>query len=172
VVSSLLVKVRSFGIPVVLDMNMTKLLEKNIDLLNDDSPKSPIFVTLDVEDFEKLYQSVHTNGLMSFHQSSDDDNEEKSDKRLDVIAPRARCRRRSLNQACPVDELIADKCPTLKEFQVHDFPNITSVVQTAYLSRALGSNVIMIRKGVSDIVTDGYKCIVCAGVKVPKRCAG
>jgi len=171
-VSSLLLMVRLFGIPVVVDMNVTKLLEKNIDLFYDDLPKSPVFVTLNVEGFEQLYQSVHTRGLMSFHQSSEDENEDKSDKRPEGVPPRARGRRGSQNQACPVDDSIAHKCPILKEFQVHDFPNLTCVVQTAYLSRALGGNVIIIRKGMLDIVTNGFKCIVCAGMRVPKRCAG
>jgi len=150
-------------------MNVVKLLEKNIDLLNDDFPKSPVFVTQNVKEFEQLYQSAHTGGLMSFHQSSDDESE---DKRPEGVPPRARLRRGSKNQACPVYESIARECPTLKEFQVHEFPNITPIVQTAHLSRALGTNVIIIRKGCVDIMTNGFKCIVCAGVRVPRRCAG
>jgi len=153
-------------------MNVVMLLEKNIDLLNDDFPKSPVFVIQNVKEFEQLYQSVHIGGLMSFHQSSDDENDDKSDKRPEGVPPRSRRRCGSKNHACPVFELVASECPTLTEFLVQDFPKMTPIVQTALLSRALGSNVIIIRKGKLDIMTDGFKCIVCAGVRVPKHCAG
>jgi len=103
---------------------------------------------------------------MSFHPS-----ESESEDRPEGVPRQAR-RRRGSNAACPLSETITTECPSLREFNVKDFPNETCLTETAHLARALGKNVIIIRKGILDIITDGFKCILCSGLKIPRGCAG
>jgi len=106
---------------------------------------------------------------MSFHPSdSESDHEKKHEEEADGYP----LIRRASKEVAPLSKHITNQCPVLQEFYVKDFADQACVKQTADLSIALGENVTIIRKGVVDIITDGFKCILCTGVGVPKRCVG
>jgi len=175
-VSSLLYRACQKGTPVVIDADMEWLLGKDMDLLFDNFPLSPVILSLNAQEFKSLYFSVHIRGLMSFHPSEagsdhEKEQEDEEDIRPEGVPPKPRCRRGS-KEAYPINENITNQYPMLQEFHVNDYADQTCITETAHVCLALGKNVTIIRKGVVDIITNGYKCILCSGVGIPKRCVG
>jgi len=177
-VANLLLKARWSGIPIVIDTDILWLLGKNLDLVSQMLPNSPVLLTPNEKEFRELYSEAHTRGIMSWHCTSESEEVEEGEEEEPGSRPegvpiqRPRRRRGSKNLPCPEPFTITDDCPVFQEFQVSKYKKLEAVWETAQLSRALGSNVYIIRKGSVDITTSGFRAILFAGVTVPMRCAG
>jgi len=145
-VEKLILEARKADIPIVLCSGVLKLLNKKSELLLPNLQDAPVVVILNEREFETTWDTLHSAGVMSFHEDS------------------------KKTQPCPVGNLGA--YPIAKDFLVSSYPQAIPLHQTTQVSNALGPNVVVLRTGIIDITVFSMRCFLFGGEKFSNRWSG
>jgi len=145
-VEKLILRARLGDIPIVLYSCALWLLKKRSSLLSQDLPFAPVLVVLNEQEFVEIWYSLHSGGIMSFRESSKDP------------------------QPHPAGDLT--KYPYTEVFSLKSYPDAISLHQTAHVSDALGPNVVVLRVGLMDIISQCRRCFLFGGPKFSNVCKG
>jgi len=183
-VSKLIEKVRDSEIPLVMDDDALWLLATEPKLLAKNIPQSPVIVTPNRGEFNRLWValsgSVHS-GLLSSNSSlallsapgtipgtySPGQHSAPSNEGV--------CWREiESNKTNPLGlaHVINLECPQSKPFDVNKYPEIMSIHQTGLLASIIGTDTTIVRKGYIDLIATTSRCFILSEGQIPRRCGG
>jgi len=140
-VKRVIYKIIESNIPMVLNSGALLLFCETPDLLTSYLICKPVVLIMDEVDFGRIW-NILSSSDMSF--------------------------RSRFSEALPVP-IILD-CPIARKFSITEYPQAKALQQTAVLSSALGSNVVIMRTGFYDITVDSSCCFIFGGEQLKKRC--
>lgn len=180
-VFKLIEQVRNWGIPLVMDDDALWLLASEPKMLTKDIPKSPVIITPNIIEFNRLYIALsgmlNNSGLASSNSSLALPPLPGNLSSGGVGAP-------SIEGVCwrdiesyktnPVGiaPVIAVECPQSKPFNVNKYPEAIAIQQTGLMASMIGPNTTIVRKGSIDIISTSSNCFVLSQGHVPRRCGG
>jgi len=181
-VSKLIGKVRNSGTALVMDDDALWLLASEPRLLAKDIPKSPVIVTPNLVEFNRLYVSlsgVVNSGLASSNSSvavtspTPPAGTQSSGK---VVVPGIEgvCWREiesyKINPV-GIAPVVAVESP-LSKSDVNRCPDAIAIQQTGLLASMIGNNTTVVRKGYFDLISTSSNCFILSQGQVPRRCGG
>jgi len=117
-------------------------VNRKIGILSSDPLKVQSVLILDEEEFVQMWEDVCNQDILSYGAN--------------------------VSRAAALED---NNCPLGIEFSIYEYPNVQAINQTADVSRALGSNVTVVRIGFYDVVTQIGKCFVFGGPHLARRCS-
>jgi len=182
-VSKLIEKIRDSEIPLVMDDDALWLLAMEPWLLSKNIPKSPVIVTPNRTEFNRLWVAfaelvqsgvVSSNSSLTLrappgtipgaHSSGRDGASSTEGSWRDIDA-----KRKSPVGLSPVMNV---ECPKSKPFHVNKYPEVMAVQQTALLASIIGTNTTIVRKGYIDLIATPSRCFLLSQGQIPRRCVG
>jgi len=145
-IEKLIMRARTAHIPIVLCSCALELLKKKPSLISRNLPEAPVLIIVNEEEFGEIWSTLHSGGIMSFRENSKD------------------------LQPHPTGNLTA--YPYTEEFSLKNYPDAFALNQTAQISNALGSNVVILRMGLMDIIAHSRTCFLFGGPKFSNVCIG
>jgi len=139
-VKRLIQKIIESNTPMVLNSGALLLFSETPELLTSYTLRTPVVVIMDEVEFGWIW-NILRSGDMSFGSCS--------------------------SEASSVPIII--NCPIAQKFSIGKYPKSKALQQTARLSSAIGSNIVIMRTGLFDITVDSSSCFIFGG-ELKKRC--
>jgi len=181
-VSKLIEKIRKTGIALVMDDDALWLLASEPRMLAKDIPQSPVIVTPNIVEFNRLYVSlsgVVNPGLVSSNSSLAKPEPTPPTGTLSsggVGAPIEGLCWRDIESyktiPAGIAPVVAMECPQSKTFDVNRCPDAIAIQQTGLLASMIGTNTTVVRKGYFDLISTSSNCFILSQGQVPRRCGG
>lgn len=182
-VSKLIEKVRDAEIPLVMDDDALWLLAMEPWLLTKNIPQSPVIVTPNRTEFNRLWVAfaeyvnsgvVSSNSSVAFRAQPGMIPGTRSSGREGASSYEGSWRDIDAKRKSPIGlaPVINVECPHSKPFSVNKYPEAMAVQQTGLLSSMIGTNSTIVRKGYIDLIATSSRCFLLSQGQIPRRCVG